>query len=76
MKKIILAISSLLLSSSIVAATLPQNLNSAILNVTKKQANVKVITTSSMIYGGQDISRAKIATADESLWAGQRTLIG
>jgi hypothetical protein len=77
MRKVILLVGSLLLSLNAMAATHPHNLNSAILNAVQKQSNVKIIKASlPMIYGGQNISRPKVATVDGTLWSGQRTLIG
>lgn len=78
----VLIISTLLLSFNTFAATIsPQNsllkLGSAIKNATKNHSNVQTIKNSfPMIYGGQDISRPLLATANESIWSGQRSFIG
>jgi hypothetical protein len=56
------------------SASLSTDMKSAILNNSATQSNST--SNPSMIYGGQDISRRVVATANESLWAGQPHLIG
>ncbi|MHB1946791.1 MAG: hypothetical protein ACYCQI_01585 [Gammaproteobacteria bacterium] len=78
MRKLVIALATLFLSLNAYATTtLPHHFGTAILNATKQHADVKIIKTSfPMVYGGQDISRSRVAIADVSVWAGQRTLIG
>lgn len=76
MRKLALTIGALLLSINAIAAT-SHNLNSAILKATQSHAKVIAIKSSfPMTYGGQDFSRSLVAIANETVWSGQRTLIG
>ncbi len=45
-------------------------------SIKKQNENSRQHTEPSMIYGGKDISHPVIATAHESLWSGQPTLVG
>lgn len=79
MRKLVLLFSALVLSANVFAATtnLPHDLGLAVKNMVQSENHAKMIKASiPMIYGGQDFSRHILATADESLWSGQRTLIG
>lgn len=73
MRKIGLLLGALLVSVNCYAGStsLGSDLKSAILNNTTKQSH-----TDTIIYGGQDFSKKVIATANESIWAGQTTYIG
>jgi hypothetical protein len=74
MRKIGLLLGALLVSLSCHAgSTVGSDLKSAILKNTTKQVNSG---GTSLIYGGQDFSRRVMATANESIWAGQPTYIG
>jgi hypothetical protein len=76
MRKLVISISALLVSMNVIAATSPfQNLNTTIANATMQKSNNK-LSTPSMIYGGQDISRSRMATANESMWIEQQSLVG
>lgn len=76
MRKLALMMGSLLLSLNVIAASQPHYLSLAILNATQNHSNPLIKNSFPLIYGGQDISRPRIATANESLWSGQQTYIG
>jgi len=75
MKKSVLALVILwLINATCFATTI--NLNSAVMNgFNSHLSNTQNQNALSIIYGGQDISRAKIAIANESMWTGQPRLI-
>ena len=77
MRKIGLIIGALLVSANCYSGTtsLSDGMRSAIEKNSAKQTSSSGDSLS-IIYGGQDISRHQIATADETLWAGQASLIG
>lgn len=72
-----LILCTLLVSFNALAATnIPQNLSSAIKTALRSHSTVQTIKSAfPLIYGGQDI-KPLVATADETLWSGQRKLIG
>lgn len=69
MKKIVL-VSMLLLNLNVFAAVLPHDFTS-----TKQNDHTKVLKTS-LVYGGQDISRPRVAIANETVWGTDKVLIG
>lgn len=77
MRKICVILGALVVSVNCYAnsTSLGADLKSAIQNnaATQSTAGGKNL---SIIYGGQDISRHEIASANESLWTGQPTSIG
>lgn len=73
MRKIGLALGTLLISVNCFAASVT-DLKSALNNSTN-QTNSST-TNSAFIYGGKDISKEIVATANESLWAGEKGVIG
>ena len=74
MRKIISLVLMLLFSINVFASS--PNLSSAITKSLVKQSSNSTNQTSTMIYGGQDLSRSEIAIANESMWAGQPVLVG
>jgi hypothetical protein len=70
MRKIGLILGAVLVSVNCYAGS--TDIKSAIIENSTKQTH----SDSKMIYGGQDISRPVVATANESIWAGQPDLIG
>lgn len=79
MGKLILITITFLLSLNVIAASNVSNhLDSAISKALheKTSTNIAKKNTFNMIYGGQDISKPLVATADESLWAGHNLLVG
>lgn len=76
MKKLILIMGSLILSATVFATSSTQ-LNNVILQSFQTKSTVKNAQASfPIVYGGQDISKPLIATADESVWSGQQRLVG
>ncbi len=75
MRKILLLVASLFVSLACHAASnsLSDNMKSAIL---KSEAKPNAPVSNHVIYGGQDISRKVIASAHESVWAGQPDYVG
>jgi len=72
MRKVALALFVLCVSFNVQAAT--NDLSSAISKTLDKQnANT---SPSTIVYGGKDISRSIVATANESTWTKQSNLIG
>jgi hypothetical protein len=74
MRKLALAISVLLVSFNVSAAT-SSDLGSTITKSIGKQ-NTNNGQSSTIVYGGKDISRSIVAVANESTWTKQQTLIG
>lgn len=74
MMKMIALASSLFLSMNVYANTpdLASNLNKAI----AKQNAKSPTQDSTIVYGGKDISRSIIATANESVWTKQGSNVG
>lgn len=52
-----------------------QPLGSTIIGVMQSTASMRDLPAH-FVYGGQDISRPRVAVAHETLWTGQHTLIG
>lgn len=74
MRKLVLLISTLLLSMSCIAAKdLPRSLKVDILSTLQQKA-IANVTKQPIMYGGQDISR--VAIANQPLWKGQPSFIG
>lgn len=79
MRKVLLLIGALLLSLNAIASSdLPNEISSAIKNAMHNSHPAIKNTKASFafIYGGQDISRPQIATADESVWSRESSIIG
>lgn len=77
MRKLAVFFSMLCVSGHIFAVTNSSHpIGSAIAKSLQSKTKLTSTISASLIYGGQDISRSIIATADESLWAGQRTFVG
>lgn len=77
MKKFAIVFSMLWVSMNIFATTPSSHpIGTAIFQSLQNKAKLTQNTTTSIYYGGQDISRSIIATANESLWTGQQTLVG
>lgn len=79
MRKLAIIVGALFISVNAIATTtnIPQNIGSEIMKAVQHKAKIAVVKTYPLIYGGQDISRPIIATANESIWAGQgTTLVG
>lgn len=75
MRKLALVIGTLFLSMNVLAAT-PHDLGLAVKNAMNTHRTPNMIKTAfPMIYGGQDISHPIVATANESIWAGQQSSI-
>lgn len=75
MKKLVLIFSTLILSTNVLASNGAHSLSSAMMNAMQSHAGHNVPKNFlPLVYGGKDISR--LATADESIWSGQHTLIG
>lgn len=77
MRKVLLVIGTLFLSvNAIAATTLSQNLGSAISSTMKSHNSPKPIKSSfPLVYGGEDISRPLVATANESVWSKQSSIV-
>lgn len=76
MKKMILIMGSLVFCANVFATSSAQ-LNNVILQSFQTKSTVKSAQSSfPIVYGGQDISKPLIATADESVWSGQQRLVG
>ncbi len=77
MRKAIITLGMLVMSASSFATTsnLPHAVGSAITNLVQTEAHATV-APSSITYAGRDISRRVVASADESFWSGQHTLVG
>lgn len=71
MRTIGLIIGALLVSVNCSASTI-SDIKSAIIEKSVNQTH----SNSHIIYGGQDISRPVIATANESLWTGETQQVG
>jgi hypothetical protein len=74
MRKMIFLALTLLFSVNAFATS--ANLGAAITKSIIQENKTSNNQTATMIYGGQDLSRSEIAIANESIWAGQPTLIG
>jgi len=74
MRKIGLFLGALLVSFSCYAGStsVADDVKSAFVNNSAHSGQDKF----SIIYGGQDFSKSVIATANESLWKGQTSLVG
>lgn len=77
MRKIILTLIALSATVNIYAANLTGNddLSTAINKSIKQQSSTNN-HSSTMVYGGKDISKSIIASADESSWTKKPVLIG
>ena len=73
MRKITLTLLALLFSTNVLAQS--TDLGSAVANSLRKQSTNNTLRTLPIIYGGKDISRPVVATADESVWAGEPKFI-
>lgn len=73
MRKLALTIFVLCISFNVFAAD--SNLGSAITKNLGKQ-NSNNAQNSTIVYGGKDISRSIVATANESTWTKQPMLVG
>ena len=78
MRKVFLIISMLLFSVNVFATNaISPNFSSTLLTSMQKHPEIKIIQSNyPMVYGGKDISRERVASADESIWAGQHHLVG
>lgn len=71
MGRIILGLMTLFISLNVLATTtLSHDLGIAVKNAMQHRTSATYNKTS-LIYGGKDISRSLIATANESIWAKQ-----
>lgn len=78
MKKWVLVISLVFISLNSLASNLSSTrIQPPVMNALKPFSSISVMGSAlPMIYSGQDVSRPSVAVANESLWAGQRTMIG
>lgn len=82
MRKLVLTVCTLCLSVGAFAVTTStqqmsisaQQVGSSIKNAVQNHAANPA--QSSLVYGGRDISRSLVATANESVWSGQEAVIG
>lgn len=74
MKKVALLVVSLLLSFN--AFAMNSDLGSAVAESIKNQRDSSKSGLSSIVYGGKDISRSIVASADESGWTRHPAAIG
>lgn len=77
MRKMTLAILALLISFNVNAANTlatPNDLGNAISKSIQNQPGNNQHST--IVYGGKDIARSIVATADQSMWIKQQNLIG
>jgi streptogramin lyase len=78
MRKVVLTIGALLVSANIIAANAPHTVGGAIINAVQSVNSTSASSASfPLVYGGQDISRSRIATANETVWSGgSQSMIG
>jgi hypothetical protein len=72
MTKFVLIIATLLLSLNALASAVAATSFNSIVKKAFQSHSTTAITNTSLVYGGQDISRPLVATADESVWTENR----
>lgn len=75
MRKTGVVLGALIISANCFAASIT-DIKSAILNNSTTHITQSSESDEALIYGGQDISRKIVATANESVWAGEQGHIG
>ncbi len=76
MRKISLVILALFASVNLYAATTAGDDLSAAVNKSIKQQSSTTNQPSTIVYGGKDISRSIVASADASTWTRKPILVG
>lgn len=75
MRKISIAVIALFATTHIYAAESPTTDLNAAINKSIKQPSLNT-PSSTIFYGGKDLSRSIVATADENNWTKQLFLVG
>lgn len=73
MRQFALTLGALLTSTAVLAATSAQDMGTTIKHAMQQPANS---IQTPLIYGGRDIAKPLVATADEAVWSRQDLLVG